>query len=204
MPRPASDLRARITLAARKRFLLQGVDGATLRSIASDAGTSIGMVYYYFQTKDELFSAVVEQVYVGLLADLSLALGTDAPPERRLARLFERLARLDEREFDIVRLVMREALVSSERLQRVARQFAQGHAPMVLQALSEGVASGRFDARLHPTVLAAATASLALLPQVLHRLVTAAELPIAAFLPSREEAAHALTAVLLRGIAGGG
>ena len=67
MPRPPSDIAARIVEAARDRFLLQGVDGASLRSIAADAGTNIGMVYYYFKTKDDLFLAVIEEAYAQLL-----------------------------------------------------------------------------------------------------------------------------------------
>jgi AcrR family transcriptional regulator len=35
-----------------------GVDGASLREIAREAGTNIGMVVYYFATKDDLFLAV--------------------------------------------------------------------------------------------------------------------------------------------------
>jgi AcrR family transcriptional regulator len=63
MPRPKSDIDARIVAAARARFLVEGVDGASLRSIAQDAGTNVGMIYYYFPTKDDLFLGVVEDVY---------------------------------------------------------------------------------------------------------------------------------------------
>ena len=62
MARPRSDIEPRIVHAARRRFLKEGVDGASLRTIARDAKTSIGMVYYYFPTKDDLFFAVVEEV----------------------------------------------------------------------------------------------------------------------------------------------
>jgi AcrR family transcriptional regulator len=44
MARPASDIQKRIFVAARARFLSEGVDGASLRQIAKDAGTNIGMV----------------------------------------------------------------------------------------------------------------------------------------------------------------
>lgn len=202
MARPASDIRPRILQAARERFLVQGVDGASLRAIAHDAGTSIGMVYYYFKTKDELFLAVVDDGYQALLADFEQALKADVPPEQRLVRLYQRIARIDDREFQIVRLIMREALISSSRLTRVAERFQQGHVPLVLAALSEGVASGRLDPELHPAVLAAATASLAVLPQILHRLISATSLPVARMLPDREEAARALAGVLLFGIGG--
>ena len=149
MARPPSDIRHRILEAAGERFLLQGVDGASLRGIAKDAGTSIGMVYYYFKTKDELFLAVVEEAYGKLLADFAHMLGSDAAPEQRLARLYRRIARIDEREFKIVRLIMREALISSTRLTHLAKRFERGHVPLVLQAFHDGVQSSRFDHR-HP------------------------------------------------------
>jgi AcrR family transcriptional regulator len=202
MARPSSDLRSRIVPAARARFLTQGVDGASLRSIADDAGTSIGMVYYHFKTKDELFLAVVEDVYGELMRSLGSLLATDMPPDQRLRDLYQRFARMDEREFEVVRLILREALISSDRVRRLAQRFEQGHIPIVARAVGEGLAQGRFDANISPMVLIAATASLALLPQIVHRLISAAQLPIAAALPTREESARALSEVLLFGIAG--
>jgi hypothetical protein len=124
------------------------------------------------------------------------------PPEARLLRIFERAARFDDRELQTVRLIMREALVSSERLTRLASRFEHGHMPLVFDVLGEGVQSGRIDRELHPAVLAAATFTLAMLPQLLHHLVTQARLPFAALLPSRSDAATALGKVLLRGIGG--
>jgi AcrR family transcriptional regulator len=202
MARPASDIRPRILEAARGRFLVQGVDGAALRAIANDAGTSIGMVYYYFKSKDELFLAVVDDAYQALLGDFEQALRADVPPEQRLARLYHRVARMDDREFQVVRLIMREALISSSRLTRIAERFQQGHIPLVLATVAEGVATGRNDPQLHPAVLVAATASLGLLPQILHRLISATALPAASLLPDREAAADALAGVLLSGIGG--
>src|SRR5688500_17270312 len=123
MPRPKSDIGSRIIDAARRRFLLEGVDGASLRAIAKDAGTSIGMIYYYHPTKDDLFMAVVDQVYGGLLEDLSRALAPDAPVEERLSRMYLRFARMSEDELTTVRMIVREALLASPRLDRVIERF---------------------------------------------------------------------------------
>jgi AcrR family transcriptional regulator len=201
VPRPASDIRERILHSARARFLREGVDGASLRSVAQDAGTNIGMVYYYFKTKDELFLGVVDAAYGKLLADLGAALAPDRSPPERLRRLNQRMAHLGDDELDVARLVMREALVSSARLLELARRFEHGHIPMVLQALRDGITAGDFSSELNPIVMFVATLVLAIMPQVLHRQVTAAGLPIVPLLPSREAAAHALTDVLLHGIA---
>jgi len=70
MPRPRSDIRLRILHAARARFAAKGVDGSSLRSIAAAARTSIGMIYYYFPSKDALNFTHDEEVYGRLLGDL--------------------------------------------------------------------------------------------------------------------------------------
>src|SRR5215470_9008440 len=112
MARPRSDIRVRIQHAARKRFLREGVDGASLRAIAKDARTSIGMVYYYFPSKDDLFLAVVEEVYERVLASLARALADDVPVSARIERLYRVLGAFHEDELTVLRLVIREALVS--------------------------------------------------------------------------------------------
>ncbi|HEX7477774.1 MAG TPA: TetR/AcrR family transcriptional regulator [Polyangiales bacterium] len=201
MARPASDIATRIVHAARERFLLEGVDGASLRKIASDAGTSIGMVYYYFKTKDDLFLAVVEEVYAGIMVDITKELAADASPDARVRKLFERVARMSELEFKVVRLILREALGSSVRLQRLAKRFATGHAPLIAAVIAEGIGQQRFRDDVHPLAILAATVALGIMPQVLHRLVSEAQLPIARVLPSREDAASTLCDVLMHGIA---
>src|SRR5262245_5446523 len=98
MARPKSNIEPRILQAARLRFLQQGVDGASLRAIAEDAGTNIGMVYYYFATKDDLFFAIVEETYVRLLEDMERALAEDAPVKARILRLYTRIGALSDDE----------------------------------------------------------------------------------------------------------
>jgi len=199
MARPRSDIAPRILHAARARFLLEGVDGASLRQIAADAGTSIGMVYYYYPTKDELFFAVVEEIYAGLLHDLEQALAHEESAEARMRRLFARVAAMSEDEFTVVRLVVREALVSSARLSRLVDRFSKGHLPLVLKALLAGVATGEVTDQHHPAVLVASTAALALVPQVMRRLL-GGSLPAGVPIPSADALATELVDVLLHGI----
>jgi AcrR family transcriptional regulator len=49
--------RQRILDAARKRFMRDGYEGATVRAIAADAGVDVAMVYYFFDNKEGLFTA---------------------------------------------------------------------------------------------------------------------------------------------------
>jgi AcrR family transcriptional regulator len=201
MARPASDIRERLIVAARARFLIEGVDGASLRQIAKDAGTNIGMVYYYFKTKDELFLAVVQDIYGDLLQDMERALGADLPEEQRFAALYQRLSRLSDEEFSVLRLVLREGLVSSTRLHYVGQLFLRGHIPVFLTRIAQGVATGQMRSDVSPLLLMASSLILGIAPQIIRRLVGAAEIPIGAALPSPEDVARGMADLLFHGIA---
>ena len=199
MGRPKSDLDERIVRAAHARFLADGVDGASLRAIARDAGTSLGMIHYYFANKDDLFLAVVESVYASLLAELEVALAPGAPFEARVQRLYARLGAMSEREVDVVRLIVREALVSSERLGRIVERFSRGHLPLVLGLVADGLAHGEVRPDVPPILAGMSTFLLGLVPQILLRIVP--ELPAGVVIPPGPARAAALADVLLRGVA---
>jgi AcrR family transcriptional regulator len=198
MARPRTDIEPRVLQAARKRFLQEGVDGASLRRIARDAETSIGMVYYYFPTKDDLFSAVVEEVYVALLRDLEVALAPDVPVRERVQRLYERIGRLSEDELLTVRLVLREALVSSSRLDRLLERFESGHVPLVLRTIQDGFGDGTFDSQRSPIAIAISLMALAGPAQLMRRLI-AAKLPFVEA-PAGEDFARELVKTLFQGV----
>jgi AcrR family transcriptional regulator len=199
MPRPRSNLRARILEAAEARFLEGGVDGASLRSIARDAETTIGMVYYYFPTKDQLFDEVVEETYRGLLADFEEILDPDRPVQTRLRGMFGRAAKMNDREFRVIRIILREALVSSERLGRLIKRFSRGHIPLVVAMATDGVRDGVFDRELPLPALLMAAGSLAVVPQLVQRVLRAQAPIVSRLLPSPETLAAATLQILLRG-----
>jgi AcrR family transcriptional regulator len=201
MARPASDIRSRIIIAARERFLLEGVDGAALRQIAKDAGTNIGMVYYYFKTKDELFLAIVQDVYGDLLADIERLLHTDVTEAQRFAAFYDRLSRMSADEFAVIRLVMREALVASPRLAQVGQLFLRGHIPVILSTLARGIHERRLREDLPPLLLMAATLILGFLPQIGRHLLAAGELPGDLRLPEPQQIAQGMADILFHGIA---
>lgn len=55
-----SDKRSRLVESAKQLFHEQGVHTTTLADVAGRADVPLGNVYYYFKTKDDLVSAVVD------------------------------------------------------------------------------------------------------------------------------------------------
>ena len=58
----------KIVGAAKKEFLTYGFTDASMRRIAAAAGMSASGLYKHFAGKEEMFSALVEPAYQGLLA----------------------------------------------------------------------------------------------------------------------------------------
>lgn len=57
------EVRNNITQTALIEFKSKGFKGASIRSISKNSGTSVGNIYKYFHSKDELYEAVVGPVY---------------------------------------------------------------------------------------------------------------------------------------------
>jgi AcrR family transcriptional regulator len=111
------------------------------------------MVYYYFPTKDDLFLAIVEELYQVVLADLLVALEPSQPVPERIRRLYERVGRFSEEERMVLRLVLREALISSSRLDRIVERFQNGHLPLIIRLVQDGLRDGTFDPDIPPLFL---------------------------------------------------
>lgn len=62
----------KILEAAKKEISLKGIDGARMETIAREAGVTKQLVYHYFKTKDQLYSAILENVSqeISILADM--------------------------------------------------------------------------------------------------------------------------------------
>jgi AcrR family transcriptional regulator len=198
MARPRSDIQQRVVEAARARFLAHGVDGASLREIARDAGTNIGMVVYYFPTKDDLFLAVVEEVYAGIVRDLGQILGRDGSARERLRGAFLRLGNASPLELEVIQLVAREALSSSVRLRRILARFMRGHIPLLLVTIADGLKGGELDPTIPAPMILLAAVGLGALPQLARHAL--ASMPLFASLPSAEAMADLSIRLLFRAV----
>jgi AcrR family transcriptional regulator len=169
MARPRSNIKERIVRAARAEFLKIGVEAASLRAIARRARSNLGMIYYYFPSKDDLFLGVIEEPYVAIVQTFGEVLATDAPVRERIRALFRRIGAFTGDEAETFRLVLSEAIKSPERRAAVFARAWRGHLSLVFAALDGGKRSGDLDKRIPTPLLGLVTAAVGILPQIAAR-----------------------------------
>ncbi|HVU50447.1 MAG TPA: helix-turn-helix domain-containing protein [Polyangia bacterium] len=193
MARPRTDIRERVVRAARHEFLQRGVDATSLRAIARRARSNIGMIYYYFPTKEDLFLAVIEAPYARIVATMGEILGGPAPVRERIRALYRRIGAFAPDEAETFRLVISEAVKSPRLRAKVFARAWHGHLPIVFGALERGKRDADLRANVPTPLLGIVTAAVGILPQIAAR---AAPLGLAA----NEALADQLTDLLFDGI----
>ncbi|HTP72709.1 MAG TPA: TetR/AcrR family transcriptional regulator [Burkholderiaceae bacterium] len=146
VPRDREQTRARILAAAKAEFAHGGLGGARVDRIATGAGANKRMLYYYFDSKDGLFRAVLEAAYEHIReSEKALHLEEVDPPEaiRRLIA-FTWNYYLEHPEFlsllNSANLHRAEHLRPSSKVRRMHSPFVA----MIGEILQRGVRAGVF------------------------------------------------------------
>ncbi|MGH2380940.1 MAG: TetR/AcrR family transcriptional regulator [Candidatus Limnocylindria bacterium] len=82
----ATEMRQRILDGAHRAMLSGGYRGTTMPAIAAESDVSVGLLYRYFESKEELYLAMCEYVSQAQLDELAHQMGQIADPRERLAR----------------------------------------------------------------------------------------------------------------------
>lgn len=80
----ASSTEEKIYEAARKVFILKGMEGARMQEIADEAGMNKALLHYYFRSKDNLFKAVFKDIFTKFFDKVRYSLFSDAPAKEKL------------------------------------------------------------------------------------------------------------------------
>jgi AcrR family transcriptional regulator len=113
-----SQRRDEIMAAAKKVFARKGFHATTIADIAKEAGLAYGSVYWYFDSKDELFHALMAVEEQALRAHVSTAMA--APPDGAEPFRTAVQATLEFFEADkaTVRLLFRDAYALGDRFEK--------------------------------------------------------------------------------------
>src|SRR5713226_8619781 len=140
--------RAAILQAAVREFSREGVAGARTDAIARAAGVNKALLYYYFEDKETLYGAVLDQVFGGLKQSIEEALSSDLPPREKLLAyvaahfdyiaghpLFPRIAQGE---------MMRAGRGRAPQFERIVKQYFVPLFRRVAAVIEEGQAAGEF------------------------------------------------------------
>ena len=173
---PKGDSRARIIEAAREAFSTMGFEGASLRSVAKDAGVQHQLATYYFKTKEELWMTVMDELATGFLDQLGNRIrgleGVDAATKLRL--VVREFVKYSAENPQLHRLMTMEGRRESERLvwlvRRHVSQFFAIRTKLIREAQALGVVRPGDPGQLHYCAIGIATAAFSLAPE--YKLVT--------------------------------
>jgi AcrR family transcriptional regulator len=164
----AKERRREVILSAAKRvFARKGYHATTIADVAKAARISYGSVYWYFDSKDALFHALMDSEEIALRRHIDSAVerlgGADGEEAFRVSvratfEFFE-----DDR--DVVKLLFRDSLVLGEPFDRHLAAIYEGFIGEIEQTIAAAQAAGRMveaPARMIAFSLAALISQLAL------------------------------------------
>ncbi|MEL6874935.1 MAG: TetR/AcrR family transcriptional regulator [Pseudomonadota bacterium] len=112
-------------MAAKKRFAIAGFDGTTTRQIADDMGVAQSLLLYHFKNKDELWKAVMRQIF-----DRAFEIGKEEAakaaaidPKSQLVTGIRGFVRICQEEPELHRLMTLEGRSRTERLEWLAEKY---------------------------------------------------------------------------------
>ena len=140
--------RAAILKAAAHEFATHGIAGARTDTIAREAGVNKALLYYYFQDKETLYGAVLDNAFSGLKKAVFHVLDSNLPPRDKImayaGAYFDFIAsnqlypRLMQRE------MMRAREGQSLHIDKVIKNYIQPIFVRVSEVMRDGIAQGDF------------------------------------------------------------
>ena len=140
------DAKARIFSAAVEEFAQHGLAGSRTETIAKAADVNIALVYYYFDSKEKLYAAVLEEMFSRWHDALMAPLRSLGSPEQRFMRYVE--AYFDHAAESVwkPRLVQQELMHSkhSPAMRKMLQKYARPVYTEAAKVLREGIGDGNF------------------------------------------------------------
>lgn len=155
--------REQILVAARACFLRNGLHATSMQDLIREAGLSVGAVYRYFKSKNEIISAIAEQVAGGIAARIQEI--ADQEPPVPLPDAMERVLDLVDAQvgpggnFPLGVQVWGEATIDPAIGDIVRERYAAMHGTFTLLA-ERAAERGELPAGVDPEAMAAVLFSM--------------------------------------------
>jgi AcrR family transcriptional regulator len=161
--RDADRSQATILAAARDEFAEHGLGGARMDRIAERAGLNKRLIYYYFEDKEQLFRAVLEQAYLDIREEERKLHLLDLKPADAVRRLVEFTWDYYLAHPEFLTLLNSANLHRARHLEesRRAREMNSPLIEMLAEILERGRKEGTFRGGVDPLQLYVSIAGLA-------------------------------------------
>ena len=140
--------RAAILQAAAQEFAENGIAGARTDAIANAAKVNKALLYYYFQDKETLYSAVLDDAFSGLKTSVFRVLDSELGPREKLlayvGAYFDFVAANHVYPKLMQREMMRAREGKSEHIDKLIKNYFQPIFGRVSELIREGIAAGEF------------------------------------------------------------
>jgi AcrR family transcriptional regulator len=134
--------------AAVRTFARKGYHSSRVGDIAEEAGVAYGLVYHYFESKQDVLESIFRETWTELLAAIRDVEESGQPAAEQLRQVAAILLRSWRRQPDLVRVLVREVARSPE-VQRRVDEIAEVFAAME-RIVTCGQADGSFRADVDP------------------------------------------------------
>jgi AcrR family transcriptional regulator len=155
IPRDPVATKKRILDAAVVEFAAKGFNGARVENIAKRAEANMRLLYHYFNDKEQLYIAVIEEVYREVrLAEQNLHIEDD-DPKQGLERLIDFTFKHFHDHPDLISIVMNENILHAKYLKEsdLVPMMTTKLSSSVSSLLEKGHASGVFVRKPDPVQL---------------------------------------------------
>ena len=148
----ASDSRERILRAALTSFSENGFDGATTREIAQRANVNLGLIKYYFDSKEKLWREAVDRAFQSLRTalEVDLAASEDASDDARTRRMIRHYVRFVAEQPELIRLMHDEGKRRGPRMRWLVDRYAKPLYERVRERLAGAQQRGLLPAHIDP------------------------------------------------------
>jgi AcrR family transcriptional regulator len=147
---PPTDKRRQILDAAIRVFARQGFHSTRVSDIADEAGVAYGLVYHYFNSKDEVLNELFSERWSLLLAAIEEADRSGAEPRAKLETVAGFIVDSYRHDPELMKVIIVEVT-------RAANSFGRTHLPEIRRAydsiakiVADGQVAGAFRGDIEP------------------------------------------------------
>jgi TetR/AcrR family transcriptional regulator, fatty acid metabolism regulator protein len=149
-----ADRRRQILAAAVKVFAEKGFHACRVGDVAEEAGVAYGLVYHYFESKEDLLETIFRTTWTEMLARVNEVEEARVPAAEAVRQVTALLLRTWRRDPDLVRVLVRE-VTRNQHVQEEVEELTQAMDALE-RIVRRGQESGEFrselDARLAAVV----------------------------------------------------